>query len=100
MTTERVATIRVEVVYALPQRAWSWTIELPSSANVAQALQAVDLEVEVPGAEVRADLLAIFGRPVTMTDALRDGDRVEVLRPLQADPKQARRVRAAVKPPR
>lgn len=92
--------IRVQVVYALPQRAWSWTIELPPGATVAHALQAVDVASKVPEAEVHADLLSIFGRPATMMDVLRDGDRIEVLRPLQADPKQARRVRAAVKPPR
>lgn len=93
-------TIRVEVVYALPDRAWSWTIELPTGATVEQALQRVDIERLVPGAIVRADLLAIFSRPVALTEALRDGDRIEVLRPLQADPKQARRSRAAVSPRR
>lgn len=92
--------IRVEVVYAQSQRAWSWTIELPPGATVAQALQVVDVSSKVPGAEIHADLLAIFGHKVAMTDRLRDGDRVEVLRPLQADPKQSRRVRAAIKPAR
>lgn len=93
-------TIRVEVVYALPDRAWSWALELPTGATVEQAVQAAGLERAVPGAIVDADLLAVFSRPVALTEVLRDGDRVEVLRPLQADPKQARRSRAAVGPRR
>lgn len=93
-------TIRVEVVYALPERAWSWALELPVGATVEQAVHAAGVERVVPGALVDADLLAVFSRPVALTDALRDGDRVEVLRPLQADPKQARRSRAAVNPRR
>jgi putative ubiquitin-RnfH superfamily antitoxin RatB of RatAB toxin-antitoxin module len=43
---------------------------------------------------VEPDILAIFGRTATPDSALHDGDRVEVLRPLRADPKQARRERA------
>lgn len=97
MTTEpQTGTIRVEVVYALPDRAWSWFLELPSDTTVGQALQALDIERLLPGVVVDADLLAVYGRPVGLVDALRDGDRIEVLRPLQADPKQARRSRAAV----
>ncbi|MFT3806487.1 RnfH family protein [Arenimonas sp.] len=101
MTTERTGeTIRVDVVYAVPERAWSWTLELPAGAVVEHALLAAELGQRVPGAVIDRGLLAVFGRPVTPTDALRDGDRIEILRPLQADPKQARRSRAATGPRR
>lgn len=86
--------LTVELVYALPRRAWRWTLALPEGATVAEALGAADLPSRVPGAVVEAGSLAIFGRPVTPETRLRQGDRLEVLRPLQVDPKQARRQRA------
>lgn len=86
--------LSVEVVYALPGRAWRLRLSLPEGATVADALAAADLPSQVPGAAVDADRLAVFGRPVAPDTALADGDRVEVLRPLLADPRQARRARA------
>ena len=86
--------IAVEVAYALPDRAWRVPLRLPAGATVADALAAADLPAKVPGLVVDEDCLAIFGRAVTPGDALRDGDRVEVLRPLLVDPMQARRRRA------
>jgi putative ubiquitin-RnfH superfamily antitoxin RatB of RatAB toxin-antitoxin module len=54
------------------------------------------LKVEVVAALVRFDprFLGVFGEPATPETRLRDGDRVEVYRPLQIDPKEARRRRA------
>jgi len=88
------AMIRVEVVYALPGRCWSVTVELPEAATVAEALGAADLAARIPGLEPDPSRLAVFGRSVTPETVLRDRDRVEILRPLQIDPKQARRRRA------
>lgn len=88
------AALSVEVVYALPGRAWRVPLVLPAGATVADALAAADLPGRVPGAALDAERLAVYGRPVTPATVLADGDRVEVLRPLQADPKQARRIRA------
>jgi putative ubiquitin-RnfH superfamily antitoxin RatB of RatAB toxin-antitoxin module len=90
-----VSGLRIEVAYALPDRCWRIALQLPEGATVAMALQAADLAVAVPEAVVDAARLAVFGRLVTPQDVLHDGDRVEILRPLQIDPKQARRQRAA-----
>lgn len=87
-------SIRVEVVYALPERHWSAPLVLPAEATVAQAIEASDLSATVPGLVVDEKRLAVFGKPVTPQTALRDGDRVEILRPLIADPKEVRRQRA------
>ena len=89
------APLRVEVCYAEPDRAWRIDVVLPEGATVAQALAAADLPGRIPGLSVDPARLAVFGRPVGLDDGLFDGDRVEVLRPLLADPKQARRERAA-----
>lgn len=96
MTTEPAAgSIRVELVYALPARYWSVRLELPAGATVAMALTAARWPARMPAFEIDAQKLAIFSRPADPGTVLRDGDRVEILRPLIADPKQARRARAA-----
>lgn len=86
--------LRIEVVYALPARCWSASVDLPEGATVADALRAAAMESRVPGLQVEATRLAVFGRSVTPDSPLHDRDRVEILRPLLADPKQARRKRA------
>ena len=82
--------MNVEVVLAWPRRFESVTLVLEEGATVADALASSGLQgVE----EVVA--YAIHGVRVDVAQALRDGDRIELLRPLQADPKDARRRRAA-----
>lgn len=93
------AAIRVEVVYALPERYWSQRLLLPIGATVAQALTAAAMERAV-GEALDVARTAVFSRPVLMTSVLRDGDRLELLRPLASDPKQSRRTRAVGSGPR
>lgn len=103
-------TIRVEVVYALPERAWRVARVLPGDATVAMAVAAAMAELQAAGLPISESSvnglptgelqLAIFGRAVKPNTPLQDGDRVELLRPLLADPKQARRQRAREKPAR
>ena len=88
------APLRIEVVYALPERCWCTRLVLDPGATVADALAAAAMENKVPGLVVDPARLAVFGRSVAPQARLRDGDRVEILRPLLADPKQARRRRA------
>jgi putative ubiquitin-RnfH superfamily antitoxin RatB of RatAB toxin-antitoxin module len=87
-------SMRIEVVHALPERCFSARVELPAGATVAAALDAAAMDQQVPGLVVDPARLAVFGRAVTPDTPLHDGDRVEILRPLLADPKQARRKRA------
>jgi len=77
--------MKVEVVYALPERADVITVELPAGATVADALTASGLT---------GSLLGVFGKQVKPDHRLADGDRVEIYRPLRMDPKEARRRRA------
>ena len=88
------AAATVEVVYALPER--HWRVELPFRAGmtVGDALAQAAMETRVPGLVVDPATLAVFGRAATPASPLHAGDRVEILRPLLADPKQARRRRA------
>jgi hypothetical protein len=98
VTTESGSPIHVEVVYALPDRYWSVRLELPAGATVSAALAAANIERLVDGVEIDPARLAIFSRPASPATVLRDGDRLEILRPLIADPKQSRRDRAVESP--
>lgn len=95
-TTGEPMTIGVEVVFALPERCWRVALRLPVGATVADALSAADLPSRIPGGLDLAELgLGMHGHALTTTAVLADGDRVELLRPLVADPKEARRRRSA-----
>jgi len=86
--------MRIEIVLARPRAFESWTVTLPMGATVAMALEAAGLTPEwLQGQGI--DGLALHGVRAAPGDALRDGDRIELLRPLVADPKDARRRRAA-----
>ena len=78
----------VEVVRAWPQRHEQIALQLPNGATVADALRACGWSLDgVSG-------FAVFGGRVEVTDLLHDRDRLELLRPLLVDPKEARRRRA------
>lgn len=87
--------LRVEVVYALPERYWNEWLELPQGSTVADALARTRLPQQVPGLVPDPALVAVHGQAAKPGQALRDGDRVELLRPLLCDPKDVRRRRAA-----
>ncbi len=80
--------IRVTVVVAWPHSAQTRTVVLAQGATVGDALAASGMEPAPEGG------VAVFGVLATVSQPLADGDRVEVLRPLQVDPKEARRKRA------
>lgn len=86
-------TIRVEVVYALADAQALVALELPAGSTAASAVAASALTARFPELAGALSPLAVFGRPVTPTSVLADGDRVELLRPLVADPKDRRRAR-------
>ncbi|TWI03786.1 hypothetical protein IP90_01602 [Luteimonas cucumeris] len=85
--------MKIEVVLAWPRRVQSVTLELPPGACVRDALAAAGWSgaAGVSG-------YAVFGERALVDTVLQDGDRVELLRPLQADPKEARRRRARKEP--
>lgn len=91
---ESAECIHVEVVYAEPGQVWSRTLRLSAGATARQAVDASGLVAERPDVRVTDDVLGVFGRRIKPQQALRDGDRVEVYRPLALDPMEARRQRA------
>jgi uncharacterized protein len=86
--------MRVEVAYASPERQALRALELPEGASVADAVRASGLAEDFPEIDLKVNRVAIYGRRVRPEAVLREGDRVEILRPLRADPKDLRRARA------
>lgn len=89
------ANITVEVVLARPERQTVQRVLLPAGSTVQDALAASGLAEELQRAQ--SGRIGIYGRAVAAGTVLRDGDRVEIYRPLRADPKELRRARAANK---
>ena len=85
------AVIQASVIYALADRSWQVSVELAAGATVGDAIAASGLRDTVPGLDYAPERLAVFGKPVKEDSALRNGDRVEILRPLLCDPKEVRR---------
>jgi putative ubiquitin-RnfH superfamily antitoxin RatB of RatAB toxin-antitoxin module len=86
--------ISIEVVYALPDRAICIGMQCAAGTSVAAALSQVANEAAFASVDVMNLPVGIFGRAVRREELLKDGDRIELYRPLAQDPKVARRNRA------
>jgi uncharacterized protein len=85
------ATIRCSVAYATREEQLLWTLELPAPATISDALTAARRDSNRDDIPWEGAAVGVFGEPRTRTDPLRDGDRVELYRPLHADPRVRRR---------
>ena len=88
------ATLQVEVAYAEPERQALLQVEVPAGSTVGQAIDLSGIREQFADLRIEADAVGIFSRKVPLDHVLQDGDRVEIYRPLIADPKEARRERA------
>ena len=89
--------LRIEVVYAERDGQEVVTLGLDEGATALDALRESGLAERHPGIDSGDPALGIFGRRVAAGTPLRDGDRVELYRPLKIDPKEARRAKAKAK---
>ncbi|TBU95714.1 RnfH family protein [Stutzerimonas kirkiae] len=89
--------IDVEVVYALADRQRLVNIRVPVGASMRDAVMLCGLDADFPELDLRHAPLGIFGKRVAEPErrSLDEGDRVEIYRPLLADPKEVRKLRAA-----
>lgn len=88
--------ILVQVVYAAgPETVQQALVEvqLPADSTVKEAIQASGLLQQFPDIDLAVVAVGIFSRRVKLNDILHDADRVEIYRPLQIDPKEARKAR-------
>jgi putative ubiquitin-RnfH superfamily antitoxin RatB of RatAB toxin-antitoxin module len=91
----RAEQITVEVAYALPRRQLILDLQVDEGTTAEQAIHASGILEQFPGIDLQHNKVGIFGKPCRLTDTLRNGDRVEIYRPLIADPKEIRNQRAA-----
>ena len=89
--------ISVEVAYALPQKQYLQRVTLDEGATIEQAIQASGLLTLRDDIDLAKNKVGIYSRPAKLDDVVHDGDRVEIYRPLIADPKELRRQRAQQK---
>lgn len=88
------AKIVVEVAYALPEKQYLQRVTLEEGATIEQAITASGLLTLRTDIDLARNKVGIFSRPAKLQDTVQDGDRVEIYRPLTADPKALRRMRA------
>lgn len=91
---EQASTLHVEVAWATPERQRVIPLEVAAGTTVAEAVRRSGILEQCPEAVFDPERVGIHGRRVAPGDPLRNGDRVELYRPLIADPKDARRARA------
>ncbi len=87
-------TITIEVAYALPEQQLLLTLEVAPGTTLGEAITQSGIVDEFPDLVIDPARVGIFGNKARLEDELRSGDRVEIYRPLIADPKEARRKRA------
>lgn len=88
-------SINVEIAFAKPERQEIVGLKLSQGSTVRQAIEASGLLQRYPEIELETAKVGIYSKLAKLDTALRDKDRVEIYRPLIADPKEVRKQRAA-----
>lgn len=89
--------IKVEVAYATPDRQEIITVTGHAGMTLQAAILASDVLKAFPEIDLAINKVGIFGRIASLNSLVNDQDRIEIYRPLQADPKETRRRRAQTK---
>ena len=87
--------MNIEVIYALPHEQFLGKIQAPQGATVIEAIRLSGVMEKHPEIDLEKNKLGVYGKLSKADAVLRDRDRVEIYRPLLADPKEVRRQRAA-----
>ena len=88
-------TIPIEVIYALPQEQVLLTVNLPEGSTVAEGIKASKVLERYTELQLDQLKVGIFSKLATLETVLKARDRIEIYRPLLADPKEVRKQRAA-----
>ena len=87
--------MKIEVAYALRHKQTLLDIEVDDNASVEDAIQKSNILKKYPEINLKKNKVGIFGKITSLDVKLREKDRVEMYRPLIADPKEVRKQRAA-----
>jgi len=94
---EKSDSIHVEVAYAKPSIQVIIPLEVPLATTVLQVIEISGILDRFEEINLNQNKVGIFSKPCALDTKLREGDRVEIYRPLLADPKEIRRRRIAAK---
>ncbi|WNO62205.1 RnfH family protein [Rheinheimera sp. MMS21-TC3] len=86
--------LMVEVAFALPTKQTILTISVAADATVEQIIALSGILQQYPEIDLSQQKVGVWSRTVKLTDTVKEGDRIEIYRPLIADPKDLRRRRA------
>jgi uncharacterized protein len=89
--------IRVELIYIEPNSQNSLKLELSKGTSIKQAIHQSGLLDQFPDIDLNINKVGIYNKIQTLDTIIQDGGRIEIYRPLSADPKEARRQRAKKK---
>ena len=92
---EQNQTISVEVAFALPDKQSILEVQVPEGTTALEAVKQSGITGLYEDMDLDNAKMGIFSKPITPQQVLREGDRVEIYRPLIADPKEVRKARAA-----
>jgi putative ubiquitin-RnfH superfamily antitoxin RatB of RatAB toxin-antitoxin module len=89
--------LQVLVVYATPQQEFIRPMRVEAGTTIGQAIEGSGVLASFPDINLVTQPVGIYGKKKTLDTPLRERDRIEIYRPLVADPKDSRRKRAAKK---
>lgn len=93
---QSIETIHVEVAYARPDAQRVVGVDVPRLSTAEEAIRLSKITELFPEIDLSQQAIGIFGKKVARGTMLKQGDRVEIYRPLTADPKEVRRALAAL----
>lgn len=86
--------VNVQLCYAAPLREYFRELAVAPGTTIEQAIVLSGLLQDIPGIDLAVQPVGIFGKKRPLDTVLREGDRIEIYRPLVADPKESRRRRS------
>ncbi|HFD6680940.1 TPA: RnfH family protein [Providencia alcalifaciens] len=86
--------INIEVTYALPEKQFLLSVKVAEGTTIEDAIIASGILALRSDIDLKKNKVGIYSRPVKLGDVVQEGDRIEIYRPLIADPKELRRKRA------
>ena len=87
--------LNIEVCYASDEQQFLQALQVPAGTTIEQAIALSELAQRLPQLDLQALQVGVYAKKQTLDTLLREHDRIELYRPLIADPKQARRRRKA-----
>ena len=95
MDNSQLNTIKVEVVYGLAEEQALLSVDVPEESQVKEVILASGILEQFPEIDLDKVKVGLFGKLTKMDQSVRARDRIEIYRPLIADPKEVRKRRAA-----